>query len=198
VRPRGSVPWWGVVSATSAPVLLIGGWSVAAALQPNGFDPVRMTISALAGRGATDSWVMAAALTGVGACHLATAAALRPAALPGRLMLAVGGAATLTVAALPLPATGTRGTHTAAASVAFAALSLWPALATRWRHGDPRVLSPSVTVPATVGLGTATLWLASQGPLLGLAERVAAGGQAIWPLVTVIALSHLSASQQQR
>ena len=41
------VPWWGVISAAAAPVLLIGGWTVAAGLQPR-FDPVSDTISALA------------------------------------------------------------------------------------------------------------------------------------------------------
>ena len=28
------VPWWGVLSSVAAPVVLIGGWTVAAALQP--------------------------------------------------------------------------------------------------------------------------------------------------------------------
>jgi hypothetical protein len=51
------VAWWGVVSAVAAPVLLIGGWTVAAGLQPR-FDPVADTVSALAAIGATDRWVM--------------------------------------------------------------------------------------------------------------------------------------------
>ena len=42
------VPWWGVVSSTAAPVLLVGGWTVAAGLQPRSFNPVTSTISALA------------------------------------------------------------------------------------------------------------------------------------------------------
>ena len=51
------VAWWGVISAVAAPVLLIGGWTVAAGLQPR-FDPVADTVSALAAIGATDRWVM--------------------------------------------------------------------------------------------------------------------------------------------
>jgi hypothetical protein len=47
------VPWWGVVSAAAAPVLLVGGWTLAAGLQPGSFDPVADTISALAAVGAT-------------------------------------------------------------------------------------------------------------------------------------------------
>ena len=44
------VPWWGVVSSVAAPVLLVGGFTVAASLQP-GFNPVADTVSALAARG---------------------------------------------------------------------------------------------------------------------------------------------------
>ncbi|MFF5226922.1 DUF998 domain-containing protein [Dactylosporangium sp. NPDC000521] len=69
---RDSVRWSAVVSSATAPVLLIGGWSVAAALQPR-FDPLRDTISALAGLGAAHRWVMTVALLGVGACHVVTA-----------------------------------------------------------------------------------------------------------------------------
>ena len=42
------VPWWGLVSSVTAPVLLIGGWTVAAGVQPVPFDAVVRTISELA------------------------------------------------------------------------------------------------------------------------------------------------------
>jgi hypothetical protein len=70
-------PWWGLVSSAAAPVLLIGGWTVAAGRQSGGFDPVVETISALAAHGADDRWLMTTALAGLGACHLTTALALR-------------------------------------------------------------------------------------------------------------------------
>jgi hypothetical protein len=85
------VPWWGVVSSAVAPVLLVGGWTVAAGLQPGSFNAVVSTISSLAARGASDGWVMTLALAGVGACYAVTGLALRPAALPGRLILLAGG-----------------------------------------------------------------------------------------------------------
>ena len=43
-----TVPRWGVLSALLAPLLLVGGWTVAAALRPDAYDPVRRTISDLA------------------------------------------------------------------------------------------------------------------------------------------------------
>src|SRR5258706_7467233 len=60
------VPGWGVLSAGLAPVFLIGGFTVAAAVQPPGFSSVRDTISALAGLGAAHRWLMTAAFVGTG------------------------------------------------------------------------------------------------------------------------------------
>ena len=88
-----TVPWWAVGAAIAAPVLLIGGVSVATAVQPASYDPVRNTISELAERGAADSWVMTSALVGVGSCYLLAALGLKPAARVGRVTLACGGVA---------------------------------------------------------------------------------------------------------
>ena len=59
------VPWWGVVSSAAAPVLMVGGWTAAADLQPR-FDPVSETVSSLAAPGATDRWVMTLTFVVVG------------------------------------------------------------------------------------------------------------------------------------
>jgi hypothetical protein len=181
-----TVPRWAVLSAASAPVLLIGGWELAAAHQPGGFDPVTRTISALAARDATDRWIMTTSLAGVGICHLVTALGLRSAALPGRLLLAAGGAATVLVAALPQPVDGDSPAHVAAASVAFSALSLWPAGA--WRPGA----APGRGVWRTAAAGLLGLlgWFGAEffgdGPRIGLSERVLAGAQSLWPLAAVL------------
>lgn len=180
--PRsGRTPWWGLASSLAAPVLLIGGWTWAAHLQHGGFDQVVRTISALAARDADDRWLMTTALVGVGACHLTTAFALRPAAAPGRLLLALGGVGTLLVAAFPLPeGAGSSSVHTAAAAVAFGSLAAWPLLA-----GRPvtRNVLAGVVLLGLVGWFVAEL--AADSPRVGLAERVAAGAQALWPLVAV-------------
>nr|WP_231134543.1 DUF998 domain-containing protein [Motilibacter deserti] len=170
--------------------MLVGGWTLAAARQPSGFDPVRGSISALAGSAATDRWVMTAALAGLGVCHLVTARGLRAAPAGARGVLAVGGAATLAVAALPLPVEGGSPAHAVAAGVAFAALSVWPVCG---RPADQRALPLLRAVPA---VGAAALltglvaWFAVEvaagGARLGLAERLAAGAQAVWPLLVVL------------
>ena len=180
------VPGWAVASAACAPVVLIGGWTLAAARQPAGYDPVSATISSLAAIGANDRWLMTSALTALGVCHFVTAVGLRPAGLAGRVVLAVGGVATVLVAAFPLSRDGTSSRHTVAAAVAFGALAVWPALAGRRGRPVPLGLRPAVSAVATtvlVGLvGCFVATLDGRGPV-GLTERVAAGAQALWPLL---------------
>ncbi len=48
----------GMVSSAMAPLLLVGGRTVATRLQPPSFDPVADTVSALAAVGAADRWVI--------------------------------------------------------------------------------------------------------------------------------------------
>jgi hypothetical protein len=173
---------WVVLAAGLAPVLLVVGWTVAASLQPAGYDPVRDTISALAARGATDRWVMSLALLGVGCSYAATAAGLGPARRPGRGVLAAGGLATVGVAAFPQPAHGNSVAHTVAATLAFSALALWPVLAASGVTSVP-LLRPTVSVVATLVLAGLALWFVAEvhGGQRGLAERAAAGTEALWP-----------------
>jgi hypothetical membrane protein len=180
------VPRWALASSAAAPVLLMGGWTVAAARQPVGFDSVRDTISALAAHGATDRWLMTGCLAGLGLCHLVTAAGLRPARLPGRLLLGAGGLATVLVAVFPLPAEGGSAPHGVAAGSAFLALAAWPALAGRSRGSG--LLTRRAGVLAAAGLLGLVGWfgLALGGQRQGLAERAAAGAQALWPLAVVV------------
>lgn len=168
-----------MASAAISPVVLIGGWTWAAARQPTRYSSARDTISALAARHAVDRWIMTAALAALGMCHLVTATGLIEAKISGRTLLALGGIATLTVAALPQPSTG----HVPAAAAGFVALAVWPALS-----GVPsRRAGRSVAALLIVLLG----WLAVEihhGALLGLSERVVAGAEALWPLGLAVVL----------
>ena len=170
---------WVLVSAAAAPVALIGGWTLAQTRQSAGFDPVTDTISALAARGADDRWIMTVGLFVLGVCHLVTAAGLTEAAPAGRILLALGGAATVVVAASPQPAAA----HIPAAAVSFGALALWPAFS-----GLPDRRSGIIaTTVMLVLLG----WLGAElrdGNQLGLSERLLAGFQALWPLLVVLVI----------
>lgn len=176
-----------MVSATLAPVSLIGGWTLAADRQGPGYDPARDTISALAADGATDRWIMTLALGLLGVCHLVTAAGLDDARLPGRVLLGLGGAATVAVAALPQPAAG----HVPAAAVAFVALALWPAAS-----GIPgrrrAAVATLVLLVLLAGLGVGL----RHGDVLGLTERLLAGAEALWPRVAVVTLRRGSGARR--
>ena len=153
------IPWWAVASAAAAPLLLAGGVALAQSRQRREYDPIRDTISSLAAHGASDRWIMTWALAGLGGCYLITALGLRPARDVGRFVLAGGGIATLLVAVFAQPAKGNSVAHTVAASVA-----------------------------ASVVLAGLVVWFAAEihGDLRGLAERVAAGGEALWPLAVAV------------
>jgi hypothetical membrane protein len=192
------IPWWALASAGAAPVFLAGGLALAQSRQPPGYNPVRDTISALAATGATDRWVMTSALAAVGACHVVTAAGLRPARNAGRVVLAVGGTATVLVAAFPQPAHGNSVAHTVAATVAFLALASWPVVAVAGRPAGP-LLMRAPSTGATVILLAAVAWFALElhGGHRGLAERAAAGTQALWPLAVVVTTRRARARRWQ-
>jgi hypothetical protein len=202
-----SVRGWGVVTSTAAPVLLIGGWTLAAGLRPDHFNSVKDTISALAAIGAPNRWVMTAALVGVGAAHIGTALALRPAAPAARCLLATGGAATVLVAANPLPGgSAPAPVHALVAGLSFVALAVWPAISwNRWRPAFASSEAPGaqagpelvpVSFRPVAALGASTVLLTGLGwffaevtghtDRVGLSERVAAGSQALWPLAAVL------------
>jgi hypothetical membrane protein len=184
------VAWWGVISAAAAPVLLIGGWTVAAGLQPR-FDPVADTVSALAAIGATDRWVMSVVFVLVGVCYVVTALALRPARVPGRLILIAGAIAGILVAANPEHAGGFGSVpHFVFATLGFAGLTTWPAWASRRGTDVPWGLRPAVAAAAVAVLFALLASFGAElimaGGQVGLAERVMGGAQATWPLVVVL------------
>jgi hypothetical membrane protein len=163
---------WGWISAIAAPLLLIGGWTLAQTRQPESYAATRDTISALAARGATDRWIMTAALAGLGASYLVTAAGFWTLDRPARALLAVGGAATIVVSASPQPSAA----HVPAAALGFVALAIWPFALGR---GFP----PGRWVTAVL-LALLT-WFAvalTTGKLVGASERALAGAEALSPI----------------
>jgi hypothetical protein len=185
------VPWWGVVSSAAAPVLLVGGWTVAAGLQPRPVNPVGSTISSLAADGATDRWVMTLVLLAVGICDVVTGLALRPAASPGRLILIAGGAAGVLVSANPEPARGGGSPqHAFWAAIGFIALTAWPIGGLRRGPSVPYGLRPAVSAVAAGAMLGLLVWfgaeLLTRGGQVGLAERVLTEAQAVWPLAVVL------------
>ena len=182
-----AIPWWAAVAAGAAPVLLIGGFFIATAIQPASYNPVRDTISALAAQGATDSWVMTSALAGVGFCYLITSLGLQPARRAGRVLLAAGGTATLLIATFRQPHHGYSLLHELAVIAAALTCCTWPLFASHRLH--PALLLTRVPSIAATGilLGLAAWYaLESHSAVLGLAERCAAAAPPLWLLAVVV------------
>ncbi|MDQ6659283.1 MAG: DUF998 domain-containing protein [Actinomycetota bacterium] len=169
---------WALASAGVAPIALTAGEIIGAAKQPTGYSSVRNSISALAERGATDRWIMTAALVILGVCYILTAVGVTDCPSLARWLLALGGAATVVVAALPQPSAG----HVPAAAIAFVALAVWPAVSLL----PSRPIAFGVTV-LLIGL---LLWFGLQlsGGWLGLTERFLVTAEALWPLALTLTL----------
>jgi hypothetical protein len=183
------VPWWGVVSALAAPLLLAAGSTIAAILQPQPVNAIASTVSNLSGLGATDRWVMTLAFAAAGACEIVTGLALRPAAPAGRLILMAAGVGGILVAANPEHAGGSLA-HAYSAGINFTALVCWPVAAWRRRRSVPWGLRPTVAA-AAVGIMTFLFacFLAEEvtrGGQIGLAERIMGIVQVGWPFAVVL------------
>jgi hypothetical protein len=185
-----------MVASAAPPVLLAVGWTVAASIQTRPYDPVADTVSALAGTGATDRWLMTLAFALAGAGEIVTGLALRSARMAGRLILIVGGIAGIGVAGCPVTmGDGAPGSHIAWAVIGLAALAVWPAAASRRGPAVvPWGLRPTVSVRATavflVLLAGFGLELVTSGGLAGLTERVLGEAQSAWPFMVAMSCRH--------
>jgi hypothetical protein len=185
------MPWWGVVSSVLAPILLIGGWTVAADLQPVPFNAVSRSISALAAQGMPYRWLITVALLSVGACHVVTGLALRSVADAGRVMLIFGGVSGMLIAANPQHIHSGSPVHEIFSFTGVVLMTLWPVAGMRLDRGAPLALRPQ----AAWGYGLFTLglllWFTVQlhgGTELGLAERAVTADQSLWPLIVAVSL----------
>lgn len=186
-----STPRWAVISAILSPLVLTVGWLVAGRLQPSSYNPIRQTVSVMAGHIGTDRWVMTAALVGVGVLYLVTAAGLRAVGWPARLMLIVAGFCSFGIAASPEPASGPSPVHLTFTGIGALMIATWPAVAA-W--GGPRrhfVLTARGCAIVTASFLAMLAWTVVEthrGSDLGLAERLTASVQTTWPFVVALVL----------
>ncbi len=188
-----------------APVVLVGGWLLAGALQPASYNPMQQTMSVLAGHSGTDRWVMTAALLVVGSCQIATGAGLTAVRGPGRILLIATGLCTLGIAATPEPATGPTSRHLAFAVSCVVTTAVWPVLVARRTPARPWILSVPGCAAATLLFAGLSCWLLVAARYgdgdLGMVERLTSAVQGLFPFVVAIALRHTArdaGNQRQR
>jgi len=188
---RLATPRWAVMSAILSPLVLTVGWLVAGRLQPPSYNPIRQTVSVMAGQLGADRWVMTAALLAVGACYLITAAGLRAVGWWARLMLIVAGACSFGIAASPEPAAGPSALHLTFTGIGAVMIATWPAAAA-W--GGPRrhfLLTARGCATVTASFMAMLAWTVVEthgGTDLGLAERLTASVQTTWPFIVALLL----------
>jgi hypothetical membrane protein len=194
VRPGAPVPGWAVGTALLAPVVLVGGWLIAGALQPASYSPMHETISVLAGISGTDRWVMTTALLLVGSCQIATGAGLTAVRVPARVLLILTGLSTLGIAATPEPAAGPTLRHLAFAVSCVVTTAVWPVLVATRAPGQSWILTVRGCATVTALFAGLSCWLliAARGGCgdLGMVERLTSAAQGLFPLVVALALRH--------
>lgn len=178
------------VATVLAPVVLVVGALIAEAAQPpRSYDPVGQTVSTLAGRGATDRWIMTVVLAAMGVIYLFVAVALRELPRTARLVLGVGAVAVMVAALAAQPAHGSSTVHMAGTVTGAVTFVVWPLALAADRRLPPglRRSSGVATAVMLVALG----WLCAQawthGTWLGVAERVLILVQTVWPIRVALA-----------
>lgn len=190
-RRDRTVPRWALVSAGLTPILLTAGWLVAGRLQPASYNPVRDTVSVMAGHAGTDRWVMTGALLLVGGCHLVTAAGLGAIRVSARVLLILAGLSSVGIAACPEPVVGSTPQHLALTSFGAVIITVWPAFAARPGSPQPLILSRPGAAVVTVMFLALLCWLVIEtqgGSYLGMAERLTSSVQTSWPFVVAVVL----------
>jgi hypothetical membrane protein len=196
-----AVPVWAIVSAGLSPLLTVGGWLVAGALQPASYSPVRQTVSVMAGHAGTDPWIMTGALFLVGACNLVSAAGLRGLRPAARVLLVVAGMASTGIAACPEPVHGSTPQHLAWTALGAVMITAWPAFAVGRGSPRPLLLTARASVVVTAVFVVLLGWLVIQtqgGSVLGLAERLTSSIDICWPFIIALVLWRSTSGPRRR
>lgn len=169
-------------AATIGPVQSVLGWVIAGSLWP-GYDPIRKTISDLAADDSPVQWIQSSFFVLGGTLSLLAAIYARSLAMPGRVVIFLGGLATYGFTYFTTPSQdGHSDMHRYFAIASFVLFSAWPIFSMRLNKQYPRVLRPTGAVVATLGFTLISLWFLStwtnpDANNVGLVERVIATAQ---------------------
>jgi hypothetical protein len=182
---------WAIIPAGLAPILLTGAYLIAGILQPASYNPVRETISVMAGQAGTDRWVMTGGIVLTGGCYLVTAAGLTGVRASARALLIVAGTAGVGIATSPEPARGPTPRHLAWTVLGAVTIAVWPAFAARRACPRPLILGVCSSAAVTAVFVALLGWVfieTRDGSVLGLAERLTSSVQTCWPFIVAVVL----------
>ena len=179
-----------LLAATIGPVQSVLGWVIAGSLWP-GYDPIRKTISDLAADDSPVQWIQTSFFVLGGTLSLLAAIFARSLAMPGRIMIFLGGLATYGFAYFTTPSQdGHSDMHRYFAIASFVLFSAWPIFSMRLNKQYPWVLRPAGAIVATIGFTIISLWFLStwtnpDANNVGLVERVIATAQTTYLSVVI-------------
>lgn len=169
-------------AATLGPIQSVLGWVIAGSLWP-GYDPIRKTISDLAADDSPVQGIQSSFFILGGVLSLLAAVYAKSLAMPGRVIIFLGGLATFGFTYFTTPSqSGFSDMHRVFAIISFVLFSAWPLFSMRAAKGYPWVLRPVGAVVATVGFTIISLWFLStwtnpDATNVGLVERMIATAQ---------------------
>lgn len=179
-----------LLAATIGPVQSVLGWVIAGSLWP-GYDPIRKTISDLAADDSPVQWIQTSFFVLGGTLSLLAAIFARSLAMPGRIVIFLGGLATYGFAYFTTPSQdGHSDMHRYFAIASFVLFSAWPIFSMRLNRQYPWVLRPAGAIVATIGFTIISLWFLStwtnpDANNVGLVERVIATAQTTYLSVVI-------------
>lgn len=169
-------------AATLGPIQSVLGWVIAGSLWP-GYDPIRKTISDLAADDSPVQWIQSSFFILGGTLSLLAAVYARSLAMPGRVIIFLGGLATYGFTYFTTPSQdGHSDMHRYFAIISFVLFSAWPLFSMRTSKSYPWVLRPVGAIVATLGFTVISLWFLStwtnpESTNVGLVERIIATAQ---------------------
>lgn len=169
-------------AATLGPIQSVLGWVIAGALWP-GYDPIKKTISDLAADDSPVQLIQSSFFVLGGILSLVAAVSAKSLAMPGRVIIFLGGLATFGFTYFTTPSqAGHSDLHRIFAIASFVLFSAWPLFSMRTAKQYPWVLRPVGAIFATLGFLLISLWFLStwtnpDATNVGLVERIIATAQ---------------------
>jgi hypothetical membrane protein len=178
-----------LVLAVVGPVQSVAGWSLSAALW-TGYDPIVQTISELASPESPVRYLQSSFFILGALIDIVVALRFTVIARPARVLIFLGGLATIGLTIFPTPLVGVSEPHRVFATISFVIFSVWPVFGMRFTREWPTIVRPLASIAGTLILGAIAfgflgIWTNPEIHTAGLWERVVTTSQAIYPALVI-------------
>ena len=175
--------------AVFGPVQSVLGWSLSAALWP-GYDPIVQTISELASPESPVRYLQSSFFILGALIDIVVALKFTVIAKPARVLIFLGGLATIGLTVFPTPLVGVSEPHRVFATISFVIFSVWPVFGMRFSREWPPIVRPLASIVGTLILGAIAfgflaIWTNPEIQTAGFWERAVTTSQAVYPALVI-------------